>query len=178
MKDRKGLIMEKTVETLLNEQITKEYFSAYLYMSMAAYLEDKNFPGMAHWMKVQVQEEMIHGTKFFEYMNDRGSRVTLGAIDKPKSDFASVKEVFEDALAHEKKVTASINNIYAEAQKANDNATMIFLQWFITEQVEEEKSASDIISKLEMIKDNPMGLVMLDKELSSRAQPVMNPSAE
>ncbi len=163
--------MDKTVEKLLNEQITKEYFSAYLYMSMASYFEANNFPGMAHWMKIQTQEEMLHGTKFFEYVNDRGARVILGALEKPKSEFKSVMEVFKDALAHEKKVTASINNLYAKAQKANDNATSMFLQWFITEQVEEEKNASDIIARLELIKDNPMGIVMLDKELLARPQP-------
>ena len=163
--------MDKKLEKAINEQINKEYFSSYLYLAMAAYFEAKSLPGCSNWMKMQAKEEEFHASKFFDYLNDRGCRVILEAIDKPKADFKSVRDVFEYTLAHEKKVTASINNLYKIAQKVNDNASIMFLQWFITEQVEEEKSASDILAKLDFIKDDSMGILMLDKELGARPQP-------
>ena len=166
--------MNRKLEKVINEQITKEYFSSYLYLSMAAYFESKNLPGMSHWMKMQVQEETLHGNKFYDYLNDRGSKVILGAIDKPQSEFSSVKDVFKKTLEHEKKVTASINNLYSVAQSINDNSAVTFLQWFITEQVEEEKNANDILARLEYIKEDSVGILMLDKELAVRAQPVIN----
>jgi len=166
--------MDNNLEKLINEQITKEYYSSYFYLAMVVYFEAKNLPGFSHWMKVQVQEEMVHGTKFFNYLNDRGGKVILEAIDKSKTDFKSPLEVFTLVLAHEKFVTDSINNLYAAAQAANDNATAMFLQWFITEQVEEEKNASDILARLTFVKEDPMGLLMLDKELSLRPPPVID----
>ncbi len=166
--------MDKKLEKAINEQITKEYFSSYLYLAMAAYFESKNLPGCSNWMKMQAEEEMFHASKFFDYLNDRGSRVILEAIDKPKSVFKSVRDAFEYTLAHEKKVTDSINNLYKIAQEVNDNASTMFLQWFITEQVEEEKNVSDILAKLDFIKEDSMGILMLDKELSVRPQPNIN----
>ena len=164
--------MDKKLEKLINEQITKEYYSSYLYLSMAAYFETQNLSGFRHWMKMQAQEETLHGNKFFDYMNDRGSKVILGAIAKPPADFKSTKDVFEQTLAHEKIVTASISNLYAVAQKVNDIATLMMLQWFITEQVEEEKNASDILARVSFVKSDTMGILMLDKELLVRMQPV------
>ncbi len=161
--------MDKKLYKVMNDQVTKELFSAYLYLSMAGYFESKGLSGMAHWMKVQANEEVSHGMKIFGYMNDRGDRVMLGAFEKPESEFKSVRDVFEQALAHEKKVTASINNIYAVATGVEDYAAKVFLQWFLDEQVEEEKNAVDILTKLDYIKDNSMGLLMLDKELGGRA---------
>jgi len=161
--------MDKKLYKVMNDQVTKELFSAYLYLSMAGYFESKGLSGMAHWMKVQANEEVSHGMKIFGYMNDRGDRVILGSFEKPEFEFKSVRDVFEKALAHEKKVTASINNIYAVATGVEDYAAKVFLQWFLDEQVEEEKNAVDILTKLDYIKDNSMGLLMLDKELGGRA---------
>ena len=164
--------MDKKLEKLINEQITKEYYSSYLYLSMAAYFESMGLTGFTAWMKIQAEEEMIHMRMFFTYVNERGGRVILESIDKPPADFESIKDVFEQTLEHEKLVTASINNLYKVSKDINDNASTIFLQWFITEQVEEEKNAKDIIDRLALIKEDPMGLLMIDKELGSRPQPV------
>ena len=164
--------MDKKLEKLINEQITKEYYSSYLYLSMAAYFESMGLTGFTAWMKIQAEEEMIHMRMFFTYVNERGGRVILESIDKPPADFESIKDVFEQTLEHEKLVTASINNLYKVSKDINDNASTIFLQWFITEQVEEEKNAKDIIDRLALIKENPMGILMLDKELGARPQPV------
>ena len=164
--------MDKKLEKLINEQITKEYYSSYLYLSMAAYFESMGLTGFTAWMKIQAEEEMIHMRMFFTYVNERGGRVILESIDKPPADFESIKDVFEQTLEHEKLVTASINNLYKVSKDINDNASTIFLQWFITEQVEEEKNAKDIIDRLALIKENPMGILMIDKELGSRPQPV------
>ena len=164
--------MDKKLEKLINEQITKEYYSSYLYLSMAAYFESMGLTGFTAWMKIQAEEEMIHMRMFFTYVNERGGRVILESIDKPPGDFESIKDVFEQTLEHEKLVTASINNLYKVSKDINDNASTIFLQWFITEQVEEEKNAKDIIDRLALIKEDPMGILMIDKELGSRPQPV------
>ncbi|OGX23911.1 MAG: ferritin [Omnitrophica WOR_2 bacterium GWF2_38_59] len=164
--------MDKKLEKLINEQITKEYYSSYLYLSMAAYFESMGLTGFTAWMKIQAEEEMIHMRMFFTYVNERGGRVILESIDKPPADFESIKDVFEQTLEHEKLVTASINNLYKVSKDINDNASTIFLQWFITEQVEEEKNAKDIIDRLALIKEDPMGILMIDKELGSRPQPV------
>ncbi|MBU0469072.1 MAG: ferritin [Candidatus Omnitrophica bacterium] len=163
--------MDKKLEKLINEQITKEYYSSYLYLSMAAYFESMSLAGFTAWMKIQAEEEMIHMRMFFTYINERGGRVILEAIDKPPADFESIKDVFEQTLEHEKLVTASINNLYKASKDINDNASTIFLQWFITEQVEEEKNARDILDRLALIKEDPMGILMLDKELGARLQP-------
>jgi len=162
--------MDKKLEKELNEQVTKELFSAYLYLSMAAYLAAEGLGGMSHWMKKQAKEEVEHGMKIFEYLHDRNCHVTLGAFEKPESAFKSVRDVFEKALAHEKLVTASLNNIFAIARKVDDTATEMFMHWFIAEQVEEEKNDMDILTKLDYIKDSSMGLIMLDKELGSRGK--------
>jgi len=160
--------MDKKLEKALNEQLNKEFYSAYLYLSMAAYFEAENLGGFSNWMKVQAKEEISHAMKFFDYLNERSSRVILEAIDKPSANFSSAQDVFKKTLEHEQKVTASINNLYAIADKAGDNAAKIFLQWFINEQVEEEKSAGDVLGKLKYISNQPAAILMLDKELGSR----------
>ena len=165
--------MDTKLEKELNAQITCEYFSSYLYLSMAAYFESISLPGFSHWMKIQVQEEMVHVMKFYAFINDRGARVVFGAIEKPMAVFSSVKDVFKKTLEHEKKITKKINDLYSLAQKINDNASVMFLQWFITEQVEEEKNVNDILARLDLIKDDSMGILMLDKELAVRPQPVV-----
>jgi len=160
--------MDKKLQKAFNDQIKNELYSAYLYLSMAAYFEAGNLPGFAHWMKVQFKEETNHGMKMFEFLNDRGVRVELQAIPEPQLDFKNVLEVFEETLKHEKKVTALINALYDVAAKADDKAAQVFLQWFINEQVEEEKNATQIIQTLKSIKPEGAALIMLDRELAKR----------
>lgn len=152
----------------LNDQIKNEIYSAYLYLSMAAYFEGKNLPGFAHWMKVQAKEELSHVMKIFEFMVDRGEQITLKAIDQPPVNFSSTIDVFEKTLEHEKKITSMINNLVNLASKANDNPSIIMLQWFINEQVEEEKTASYILETLKTIKEAAPAIIMLDRELGKR----------
>ena len=163
-------MLSKTMQDAVNEQINKELFSAYLYLSMAAYFEDKGLPGFAHWMALQASEEQEHAMKFYEFMNDRGGRVSLKAIDAPKSEWKTSMEAFKEVLAHEQKVTASIHALYELALKEKDYPTQFMLQWFISEQVEEEKNASDIISQLELIDAHGTAVLMLDKQLGKRGE--------
>ncbi|HBT38948.1 MAG: Ferritin Dps family protein [Thermotoga sp. 50_1627] len=161
-------MIPKEIEKAFNEQIKKELDSAYLYLSMAAYFEHENLEGMAHWMKKQAQEEVGHAMKFFEHINERGGRVELHALDEPKKDWASPLEAFKHTYDHEQKVTASINNLVELAKKLNDNASLVFLNWFVNEQIEEEANAQKILSLLERIEDNFAGIIMLDTELAKR----------
>jgi ferritin len=160
--------MDKKLAKAFNEQIKNELYSAYLYLSMAAYCENKNLPGFAHWMRVQAKEENTHGMKMFEFLVDRSERVILEAIDQPPAEFASAEEVFAKVLEHEKKVTGLINKLYALSKETNDNASGVFLHWFIDEQVEEEKNASQILDTIKMIKGEAVPLIMLDRELAKR----------
>ena len=162
--------MDKQLVQAMNDQIKNEWYSAYLYLSMAAYFESKNLEGFAHWMDVQAKEEYAHGKKFYDFLHDRGERVVLKAIDQPPSDFASPLDVFEKALAHEQHVTSLINNLYDMAQKTKDNPSLVFLQWFITEQVEEEKNASQIVDRLKLLKPDTAALFMLDAVLAKREE--------
>ena len=160
--------MDKKLQKAFNDQIKNELYSAYLYLSMAAYFESNNLSGFAHWMKVQYKEEVSHGMKMFEFLCDRGVRVELEAIPQPPIEFSSVLGVFEETLKHEKKVTALLNALYDVAKKVDDKASEIFLQWFINEQVEEEKNATVIIDTLKMIKPDSAGIIMYDRELGKR----------
>ena len=164
-------MFNKKVQDEMNKQIQRELESAYIYLSMAAYFEDNNLPGFANWMMMQFQEEQAHAFKFFEYVNDRGGRVVLEAIDKPPVDFGSPLGAFEITLGHEEKITGHINDLYALAVSENDYASQTLLQWFITEQVEEEKTAGDILATLKRIGDNYTPLIMLDRELAQRSAP-------
>ena len=155
----------------MNEQIKNELHSAYIYLSMSAYFESTNLPGLANWMRTQEQEERMHAFKFYDFIHERGGRVILQDIDQPPSEFESPLDVFEKTLEHEQKVTAMINNLYELAVQEKDYASQIFLQWFITEQVEEEDNASQIIETLKMIGDSDHGLLMLDRELAGRQAP-------
>jgi ferritin len=161
-------MLSKAVQDAINEQIKNELYSAYLYLSMAAYCESINLPGFAHWMRRQYEEEVTHGLKFFDYLTERGARVTLKAIDQPPADFESPLAMFQQTLEHEQKVTGLINDIYALAVKENDYASQVELQWFITEQVEEEKSASEIVEQLKMMGEHGPSLIMMDRHLASR----------
>jgi len=157
------------VEGALNDQIRKEFYSSYLYLSMAAQLESMNLKGFAHWMQVQAGEETKHGMKIYAHVNERGGRVTLQPIDAPPSKWKSAKEMFTEAYHHEQKVTASINKIVELARSEKDNATQAFLQWFVNEQVEEEASTNEITQKLQLIGDNAPALIMMDAEMHKRA---------
>lgn len=152
----------------LNNQLNKELYSAYLYLSMSAYLDARGLPGFAKWMKAQAKEELEHAMKFYEYINDRGGKVSLNSIPKPPSEWNSVKEVFEKALQHEKTVTESIWRLATIAEEEKDRATLAFLQWFINEQVEEEKTFTEILGKLELTGETPQTLLILDAKLGER----------
>ena len=152
----------------LNAQINKETFSAYYYFSMAAWAENENFGGVASFFKKQAQEELGHAMKIYGYVNERGNAVILEAIEKPKTDFASVEELFALALEHEKYVTSSINDLVSLAIKENDYATKTFLDWFVTEQVEEEASMDSILAKLKLAGKSGQALLMLDNVLGQR----------
>ncbi len=152
----------------INDQIQYELESSYLYLGMAAYFHSKSLDGMAQWMRVQVQEEIFHAMKFFDHLRDRDGRVELKPIGVIKSEWASPLEAFRDAYKHEQSVTARINNLSKLAQQENDFAAQAMLQWFVTEQVEEEANTSKIAEQLTLIGDNGYGLLMLDRELSVR----------
>jgi ferritin len=162
-------MLGKAVQEAMNEQIKNELYSAYQYLAMAAYCESANLPGFAHWMRTQAREETEHAMKFYDFILDRSGRVVLQAIDQPVADFSSPLEVFEQALEHEQKVTAMINDLYGLAVTENDYASQTFLQWFVTEQVEEEKNAGDVVETLNMVGDKSEALFLLDRELAGRA---------
>lgn len=161
-------MLSKTLLDEMNEQIKHELYSAYLYLSMSAQSEAMNLPGFAHWMRLQAQEEVGHAMRFYDFIHDRGGRVVLQAIEQPPVEFTSPLAMFEQTLEHERKVTARINHIYSLAAQEKDFASQSFLDWFVDEQVEEEKSASQILETLKMIGDKGHALVMLDRELSKR----------
>lgn len=163
------MLINKTVQDAINEQIKNELYSAYLYLSMAAYFESINLSGFSNWMKVQAAEEQEHAMKFYEYVFERGGRVQLKAIDQPPAEWKSPMDAFQEVLAHEQKVTAMIHNLYAVALKENDYASQIMLHWFITEQVEEEKNAAAIIEQLKMITAHETAILMLDHDLGKRS---------
>ena len=163
-------MISKVVESAINEQIKKEFYSAYLYLSMAAHFEEQNLGGFAHWMRVQFQEEQGHALKFYDYVHERGGTVKLLAIDQPPAEWKSALELFNQVLEHEQYVTASIYKLYELAVKENDYATQVMLQWFITEQVEEEKNATQIIGDLNLIDAHGTAVLMLDKQLGNRGE--------
>lgn len=158
----------KAMQDAMNEQINKEFFSSYLYLSMAAYFEDKNLTGFAHWMRLQAEEEREHAMKFYNFILDRGGKVRLAAINAPETDWKSNLEVAEQVAEHEGKVTASINDLYELALKEKDYPAQAMLQWFITEQVEEEKNAAELVAKLRLIEERGTAVLMLDHRLSKR----------
>ena len=162
-------MLSKAVSDALNDQIKHEIYSSYLYLAMSTYCESINLPGFAHWLRLQAAEEHGHAMKFRAHVEDRGGRVILQAIDQPPAEFKQPLDIFKQVLEHEKKVTSLINKLYETALKDNDYATQIFLQWFISEQVEEEKNATVIIEQLKMIGEAKTALIMLDRHLASRA---------
>ncbi|SCZ79168.1 ferritin [Acidaminobacter hydrogenoformans] len=168
-------MINKKVEEAFNIQINAELYSAYLYLSMAAYFEAQNLPGFANWMRVQFQEEQFHAMKMFDYVNERGGRVVLTKIDGPKVEWENVVDVFAEVLSHEQHVTSLINNIMDIAIDEKDHATRSFLNWFVDEQVEEEANAEAILADLKLIDGKGNGIMMMNREFKTR---VFNPAAE
>ncbi len=152
----------------LNEQINKEMYSAYLYMSMSAYSNKTGLKGFANWFMVQYHEEMFHAMKLYEYIQRQGADVRLEAIKAPPVEFSSQLDMFTKTLTHEQYITSSINELMELAISKKDHATQIFLEWYVTEQVEEEENDNDIIAQLKLIGDNAHALLMLDRELAAR----------
>ena len=161
-------MLSKKLTDALNQQINNELYSSYLYLSMAAHFESTNLPGFANWMRIQSDEESEHGMKFYKYINERSGRVVLQAIEKPPADYKKPLDVMKKVLEHEQKVTGTIEALYELALKEKDYPTQVMLQWFISEQVEEEKNAADIIELLKNIGDSPAGLAMVDQRLGYR----------
>lgn len=161
-------MISKSMQEAVNGQINKEFYSSYLYLSMAAYFEDKNLPGFARWLRSQADEEREHGMKFYQHLLDRGGRVSLAAIEAPPSDWKSTLEVFKEVQAHEAKVTASIDALYELALKEKDYPAQVLLHWFVEEQVEEEKSAAEIVALLERVEAHDSAVLMLDHRLGKR----------
>lgn len=161
------MISEK-MQKAINSQLNFEIYSAYIYQSMEAYYASLNLPGFANWVNVQVQEEMLHARKFFDFINSRGGRVRLETIEGPQTDWDSPLAAFENVLAHEKKVTERINDLVNVAMEERDHATVAFLNWFVTEQVEEEANADSVIRQLRLIGDDKSALFLLDRELATR----------
>ena len=161
-------MISKKMEDALNEQVNAELFSAYLYLSMESWFKSKNLNGFANWMMVQTQEEMTHVMKIYGFIDERGGRISLKAIDGPPTEWDSPLAVFEAVYEHEQKVTGLINDLVDLAIKEKDHATNSFLQWFVSEQVEEEASADQAVQQLKMIENAPGGIFLFDRELGQR----------
>ena len=161
--------MDQKVSALLNEQINKELYSAYLYLDMANFYDAKGLDGFANWYEIQAKEEQDHAMLIYKYLHNNSQAVTLEAIAKPDKEFKTLMDPLTAALAHEQYVTGLINTIYAAAQEVRDFRTVQFLDWFVKEQGEEEKNSSDMITKMELFGGDAKGLYMLNSELSGRA---------
>jgi ferritin len=161
-------MLSKKMEKALNGQINAELYSSYLYLSMSAYFLSQNLKGLAKWMSVQAREENTHAMKIYDYVAERGGKVVLQGIAQPKTDWESALAVYEDTYAHEQKVTAMIHDLANMATSEKDHATAVMLQWFVTEQVEEEANALEAVQKLSMIGDSKGSLLMLDHQMGKR----------
>ncbi len=159
----------RTMEEALNEQIKHELYSSYLYLAMSAHMDAAGLPGFAHWMRVQSDEERGHGMKFFEYITERGGNIVLQAIDQPPANFGAPLEMFERVLEHERVVTGLIHKLYEMAVHENDYATVETLQWFVKEQVEEERNATQIVDQLRMVGTQGAAVFMMDRQLAARS---------
>ncbi|MGL5207286.1 MAG: ferritin [Acidaminococcaceae bacterium] len=161
--------MNKKMQAAINDQIQKEFYSAYLYLAMSAYCAGNNLPGFAKWLEIQHKEETEHGMKLLGHLLERGAKVELGKIEAPPAEFGSPKALFEEVLKHEQFVTASINKLYETAVAEKDYPAQVMLQWFISEQVEEESNATAILDSLKMVGDKGAPLMYIDKELGKRS---------
>ena len=170
-------MLSNTITDAINAQINAELWSAYLYLSMGMQFEAAGRSGIANWFKIQFKEEQAHAEIFMNYLNSRGARVVLKPIDAVPTEWKCPLCAFKDTLAHEQKVTALINNLYALAEAEHDYATRAMLEWFVNEQVEEEETAKGMIDRLELIGDNGLGIYMMDQELAARTYNVPSPLA-
>jgi ferritin len=161
------MISKKMVQAL-NKQVNNEIYSAYLYLSMSSFTNYIGLKGAANWFMVQYQEEMVHAMKIYDYVNSQGNHVQLAAISAPPAEFGTLLSMFEQTLKHEQFITNCINELMDLAVKEKDHATQIFLQWFVTEQIEEEGNDNDIIARLKLVGDSPQGLMMVDRDLAAR----------
>ena len=166
-------MLSDRMEKALNGQVNAELYSSYLYLSMNAYFKSINLDGFANWMYAQAQEELMHAMKFYDFINQRGGRTLLAAIEAPPDQWDSPLAVFENTLKHEQKVTGLINGLVDIAIEERDHATQIFLQWFVTEQIEEEESVGNVLEQLKLLSDAKQGLFMMDRELATRQPPDM-----
>jgi len=162
-------VIDGRMQEALNKHINAELYSSYLYLSMSAHFQSVNLTGFAHWMRVQAREELAHATKFYDHVLERGGTVNLQPVEAPPSRWDSPLAAFEDAYRHEQKVTGLINQLVDDAVQTRDHATNNFLQWFVSEQVEEEAAADAIVQKLKLVGDAPGGLLMIDHHLGERA---------
>lgn len=162
------MAISQALHQAMNDQIKHELASAYLYLSMAAAFEAQNLPGFAHWMRIQAQEEAGHAMKFFDHLSNRGARVTLQAIDAPPADFPTPLDAFQRALDHERWVTSLIGQLYNTAVEQGDLASLPLLQWFLEEQIEEERTAEQLVETLKRIDGNWTGIILLDRQLAGR----------
>ncbi len=165
------IMLSDNMQEAFNRQLNAEMFSAYLYLSMSAWFEGINLKGMATWMKFQAQEELMHSLKFYDQIHERGGTVALTAVDAPQTEWASPLAVFEATYEHEQKVTAMINDLVDLSIAESDHAANAFLQWFVSEQVEEEDAANGIVEQLKLIGDDRGALFMIDRELGQRVAP-------
>ena len=163
-----GMMLEQRVVELLNRQVNKEFYSAYLYLDFSNYYYDKGLDGFGNWYKIQAQEERDHAMLFIQYLQNNGEKIELEAIAKPDIELVSAKAVLAEGLKHEKYVTSLIHNIYDAAYSVKDFRTMQFLDWFVKEQGEEETNAENLVKKFELFGDDPKSLYMLDNELGAR----------
>ncbi len=169
--------MKAKVENAINEQIHAEFFSFYLYLSVAAYFTANHLDGFAHWMRMQAQEEFNHAMKLFDFLNERGGKVELLPLDKPTSDWASPSSAVESVLNHERAISERINTLVDLATAENDHATTVLLHWYVSEQVEEEAVADTLFHQVKMIEATPYGLLMIDRELAGRPPAIPDAAA-
>jgi len=161
-------MLKEKMEKAINDQINKELYSSYLYLSMCSYAMSIGLPGMANWMKIQAKEELTHANKFFDWVHERGGKVTLRAIDAVPTEFGSVIETFEKVHEHEQFITDSINNLVDISIEISDHASRSMLMWFVDEQVEEEANVVNILDQLKLVDGKGQGLFMIDKDLATR----------
>jgi ferritin len=163
--------MSAALQRAMNDQIQKEFYAHYLYLAMSAWFDERNFEGFAKWMRIQADEERNHAMRIFDFVLDRGGQVRLEAIPEPATKWKSALQVFDDARKHEQMVSASINELYSRALAEKDYASQVMLQWFITEQVEEEKTSTALAERLRLVGDSATGLIILDRQLGERTRP-------
>ncbi|MCB0331171.1 MAG: ferritin [Bdellovibrionales bacterium] len=161
-------MLSKKLQKLLNGQLNLELFSAYTYYAMSAYMDERSLDGFSHWMKLQAEEELMHAQKIYSYLSDLGAKIEFLALEKPKQDFESVLDAFETALAHEKKLATELNEISISAFEERDNTTVSFLDWFLSEQVEEVAQTTTICDKLSLVGEDGHGILLLNNELRDR----------